>query len=103
MDLSNLPREQRVVTRLDSRRMSITFPDSSAISHAVYNDLSQDLAIRYSSGGEYVYSEVSPRHVLRLLISDSAGGFVNTFIKGAHASRRIDATVGVIARMAGAV
>lgn len=95
--------EHRGVTALDDFRFAITFPDSSAIQLAVYNILTGDLALRYSSGGEYVYEAVLSSTVLRLMVSKSAGSFVNSSIKGEYKSRRIYPDTGALARMRSAV
>lgn len=81
--------DQRAVMRLDDVRVGIQFPDSSAVSHAVYNISTMELALRYSSGGEYVYTKVPASRVIEMLVADSVGSYVNAFIKGAHASHRV--------------
>ncbi len=105
--LRPLNADDRIVSKLDGEyigeRMAITFPDSSAIRHAVFNLSTGALALRYTSGGEYVYHAVTARVVLELLVSDSAGVYVNRYIKSQYRSKRIYASDNVVARMAGAI
>ena len=60
------------------------FVDSSNIEAIGYDDDSQELHIRFLSGGNYVYSDV-PREIFDDLINaPSKGSFLNREVKGVY-------------------
>lgn len=60
------------------------YVDSSNVEAIGYDDATQELHVRFLSGGYYVYSEV-PRHVFDDLMSaPSKGSFLNREIKGVY-------------------
>ena len=61
--------------------LSTAFPDSSAIDRAIYDDERRTLDLCFAGGDRYSYFDV-PREVYEALKqADSAGEFVNRWIK----------------------
>ena len=61
--------------------LATAFPDSSAIDRATYDDDSGTLQLWYAGGDRYLYFDVPPEFYQALKRADSAGEFVNHWIK----------------------
>lgn len=103
MAFSSLMSSKRTVTRLDGNKVGITFSDSSAITHAVYNIDTQELGVTWNGDRDYVYTGVPASVVLRLIGTESAGRFMNDQIKGRFSVRTVERPATAFERLTAAI
>lgn len=57
---------------------------SSAIQYGTYDPETQDMEIQWVGGRSYVYTKVTPEEWEELKAAQSAGQYMNAFIKTGH-------------------
>jgi hypothetical protein len=62
--------------------------ESGNITGISYDDETQDLTVVFSHGGTYVYSSVPEETAMGFESAPSAGGYLNSFIKGVYSYER---------------
>lgn len=85
----------KIAQQSQKNLIEMPIADSSYLQHVSYDPANLQMTVIMKSGGQYVYSQISPNIMEEMIKAPSKGKFYADQIRGlSEATRTIDKTVG---------